>query len=510
MKKGTLLPFASTLLWFALLLTGCSQEEEAPGGDRLPDGAYPVTFTATVEGQTATRATTVNAWDGDEQIAVQVNGEAKQYTAAAGGTLSAANGETPWYWQSITEIKHITAWHSTTYSNTRPTTFSVQANQSGDGYQQSDMLYAVADINFRNPALTFKHLPAKIVVNLKAGDGVSLDDVQGAIVTIENQALASGEIADDWTVAQATVTGSSPITPNEVTTTHDYNKTVQALLVPQQITTAVKFIKVSIVSITKQEFFYSTTLDLAAGKQYTYNITVLKNKLIVTTSGETAWTGSTEDVTSSRILPGYTASDLKIGDYYYSDGTTSDGGYRIYAGYPETILPIMPVLKSADGKARTVLGIVLEVSGRSPKMVSKAPLSMTGYDSYYKQKDGKTPMKTIQGYVLALYDANEGKTCTWGSLGTEVGTDMEQDESMYYGYANTNAIKAYAEKNNVDLQTSFPATYYATTDYENKYAAPENSSGWFLPCAMQCRHWYRSEYVLKTNIQKSSSNSYYG
>lgn len=56
------------------------------------------------------------------------------------------------------------------------------------------------------------------------------------------------------------------------------------------------------------------------------DITVKANGIEVTEAISDEWTdGGSEDIMSMKT---YTASDLKLGDYYYSDGTWSDGGLR--------------------------------------------------------------------------------------------------------------------------------------------------------------------------------------
>lgn len=476
-----------------LLLAGCAKEEDP---NRLPDGQYPMTFTASVEGPTATRATTDNSWTGGEEVAIQVGDEVKKYTAAAAtGVLSAANDVTPWYWQTTADIE-VTAWHSHNYSSARPTSFTVQADQSGErGYQQSDLLYAAAQqVTFKNSALTFKHLPAKVVVNLKAGDGVMDNDVQSATVSIVNQALTSGAIDTHWVVAQATA-GNSIITPNVLPTpTTGYQKSLQAIVVPQQMQNK-KFIRVT---AGGNDYFYTPATDanLEAGKQYTYNITVKKNGITVTASGATEWGGTITDVTSKDVIY-FTASDLKTGDYYYSDGTWSDGGLRkLYSDGTYQMEGTMPVLTND----RTVLGIVM-----------KAGRDVDGDwadTDVYMQKDGKTPMSTIRGYVLALYDANAGNKCQWLSSGMAEGTNT--DNSGFYGYSNTQKIIANAAGRNQELMNAFPATYYATTGYETieneKYASPAVTSGWFLPSVGQCKFWLDNKAVLQGSVRKVTGN----
>ena len=156
-----------------LLAASCSDLTDS---DSLPDvGIYPVIFTAAVDAPTATRATVDNSWAGTEEVAVMVDGKVKKYKAAVNGALTPDGAGNSHYWSS-TQPMTVQAWYSSAYSETSPANFTVQSNQSdGTGYQQSDMLYAIQSAAY-NPqgsvSLTFKHLPAKVVVNLKQGDGV--------------------------------------------------------------------------------------------------------------------------------------------------------------------------------------------------------------------------------------------------------------------------------------------------------------------------------------------------
>ena len=44
------------------------------------------------------------------------------------------------------------------------------------------------------------------------------------------------------------------------------------------------------------------------------------------------------------------------------------------------------------------------------------------------------------------------------------------------------------DKLNATEEAGYPATYYAAVDYQNKVAAPANTSGWFLPPIGQMRN----------------------
>lgn len=76
---------------------------------RLPDGKYPMTFTAAVDGLTVTRTTTENSWEGGEEVAVQIGNTVKKYIVSADKkTLSSSD---PFYWEKSDESKNVTAWH---------------------------------------------------------------------------------------------------------------------------------------------------------------------------------------------------------------------------------------------------------------------------------------------------------------------------------------------------------------------------------------------------------------
>ena len=469
----------------AFAFAACT-DDAADNDNRLPDGKYPMTFTAAVDGPAKTRATTDNTWAGGEEVAVQIGNEVKKYTAATDGTLTVAGSFTPWYWQNTTETKTVSAWYP--YNDAKPADadLKVQADQSGGGYGLSDHLEAAeTEVSFASSALTFKHRTAKVVVTLKAGDGVSAGDVADATVKFLN--LTGVENS-----------GTEIIPKKEIAsgiTTHT------ALVIPQQMQSQ-KFIRVT---AGGNDYFYTPTgendANLTGGQQYTYTITVNKNGLAVAASGAIAWTtaGSVTEVTSQTLASGYSASDLKIGDYYYSDGTWSDGGYRKYTDGSTAMLHVMPVLTAADGSERTVLGIVMKV-GRDNK-------GDWADDGIYKDKSGNNYMSSIRGYVLALKNGKDGNACTWGPYGTVVGTN-QQKETLFCGYSNTQRIKNYATEHSKTLQSDFPAAYYASDGYETAYPAPGNSSGWFFPSAGQCKYWYENRDVLKQSMDKAGGDEW--
>lgn len=181
----------------------------------------------------------------------------------------------------------------------------------------------------------------------------------------------------------------------------------------------------------------------------------------------------------TKIEENYT---LQVGDFYMKDGS----------------LVSKDVSLSNEQKA-ACLGIVMKVG--------KENNGDWIDDCLYNLKNSTTQMTTIHGYVLALYNANGGSTCQWSPNDTQVNTDTEQSIG-FYGYKNTQTIINYDNLNNPNLQNNFPATYYATEDYENKHSAPNNSSGWFLPSAGQCLYWFQNKDAISTSMTKAGGNGW--
>ncbi|MEG1565045.1 MAG: fimbrillin family protein, partial [Bacteroides sp.] len=400
---------AYSLILLAAMLTGCSKDQ-LQDGETLPDGKYPMTFTASVEGITTTRATGKDAWTSGDKVAIQIDAKAAQeYSADAAGKLSCTP---PMYWQNTTETHTVHAWYP--YAPVKPAAVTVKADQSiAANYLASDLLEAKeTTLTFTNSNLTFTHRTAKVIVNLTAGADVTLD--ANTTVTLMNLTAVEG--------------GATVVTPDKV------DNTYTALLAPQNCSGR-KFIKVT---TDGHDYYYTPKMNEAnfeAGNQYTYLVTVKKTGITVTVTGATAWGsgGASISVTGKTPKSGFFSPDLKIGDFYYSDGTTSDGGYREYTDNTTATLPIIPVLKAADGTPRNVIGLVFKAGKDNSDQGD------------YKDRNGNT-MSTIHGYVLALVDA-VGYNIAWAKENYEsrssVGTSKTNND--WKGYSNCQIIKAYTQ-----------------------------------------------------------------
>lgn len=221
----------------------------------------------------------------------------------------------------------------------------------------------------------------------------------------------------------------------------------------------------------------SLTVDPAITEAGTYNVNISGGTFALRCEeGGKAYTS--EEVNIVYEIAGATQQAPKVGDFYYSDGT-----WNTY------------LVDKADAQP---IGVIFYLG------------AATQYDdnagSYYV-KDGSEKMSEFHGYVVALRDAtyadgdNEGVTWSFWN-GNDPGCKCSSDITDFKGYSNTASIiqRANDEKGGLsDASNNFPATYYATTLFEQEFPAPAQSSGWFLPSAGQLQYIYDKVYFDPNN-----------
>lgn len=271
--KKTNIPIYIMYLWAALVLAACTGDDDAA----WPEGGVPLELYAAVEGYSSanaqTRATTENRWEGGEKVLLQIDSSMgltlMDLCIDSDGKL--ITNDDLCIWRKPDEEKSICGQYYTLMPS------SVQADQSNEGYQDSDYMFApriCITVTSPDKTLVFRHVTAKVVVHLKAGNGVTDDELQRATVTFENLTCTGGNINRNNGTAEQVLPGIDRITPNEVTPAADgYVRTVRALLPPQNMWKQ-KFVKIVIGGKT---FYYTPAAgeaDFFSGKMYEYCLTV--------------------------------------------------------------------------------------------------------------------------------------------------------------------------------------------------------------------------------------------
>lgn len=327
------------------MLASCSQADE-PGGSTLPADKYPLELKATL-GAMQSRSVGKDAWSGDgsEIFGVRIGSDgrvAKYVITDAAGNAGAASGSTPLYWDN-TEKATVSAWLPCDAQT------DVDISDQSAGYASFDYLAATAaGQSYMAPvSLQFTHKMTKVRCILKPGKGMTDVDIATATVRISGYRSVS--------FSEGTLTGAAFgwITP----TASD----CEALIVPQNMI-GKEFISIT---VGNHGYIYTPQTDdagfLKEGLTHVYSITVNATGIEVTEAVSSAWgDGGEENVPPVNVVETFTAGQLKIGDYVYSDGTFSDGGlrYRLENG-----IFVISDTQPADGK--TCVGIIYHLRDAS-------------------------------------------------------------------------------------------------------------------------------------------------
>ena len=353
-------PTAGMFMVMLIMLAAAGCTDDADNDNRLPDGKYPITFTAAVDGLGVSRATTdadgKTSWVENDPVAISKDGGTshKEYkiTDASTGAMSPNNSggvDNTLYWSKIEET--LAAWHPATWTIGSGIGEVSITNQSSDFETLENILYAPsASYTYSSSgsvAFTFRHALAKVKVTLKEEDGkndftdTEISDASVTFMGYTAGSLGYGGMTGSGDNGEIT---SKKGTPSGGTTTYT------ALLIPQQMLQNQPFIKVTVgTNDAARDYYYkptnNTDANLEAGKEYTYTITVKKEGLQVTVGTSVSWDDNEENGNAtnatfkihladfSSSVPtntsNYTVTDANNNTLSASDGVYSTTGNKI-------------------------------------------------------------------------------------------------------------------------------------------------------------------------------------
>ena len=266
-----------------VLMASCTAEHPADENvSNLPEGMYPITFTATVaDGNPATRladdGTNMQFEEGDG-IALKIGSEVREYKAKKDKSENLVfTSDKPFYYQKPTDkFKNIEAWYP--YSPTKPSTISVQNNQSqGNNYSNSTILFSdkVSEVAFgQSLSLTFTPQVAKVIVNIKK---------QGA--------LNNADMIEEVKINETIIAKKAQTTPNDMVASYE------AVLAPVNINQNAPFVSIQVKGYGKRTYKMQAQTTLTAGQAYTYNIGVKDLPYITSNSNQTITVTDGEEIT---------------------------------------------------------------------------------------------------------------------------------------------------------------------------------------------------------------------
>ena len=249
MKRTTLL--YSTL---ALLLgfTACTQDDLSSSSGELR--GTPMTFTATgLTPSAGTRATVDGDWDGVSTVAVQIGSEVKEYrvTLSTDNLTATLSSDDPHYWAAGDTVT-VSAWWPYTDGDTSMPAVTVQADQRGDGYAQSDHIGVAEEVlhyNGGTPTLAFTHRTAHVVVTVTSGTQTV------SSVRLTNLSTADGN-------------------PGEIIARDAGSGTYEALVAPQSVAQGTAFVTIATADGKTYAYRLENNAEWNAGAEYKYDIRI--------------------------------------------------------------------------------------------------------------------------------------------------------------------------------------------------------------------------------------------
>lgn len=259
-----------TFMFAVALLASCQQEEN----ETTPiDNNSRITIAPII-----TRATEVN-FENADQIGVTVT-QSNGFVYASNKLMTfndgVFTGDLLWYPEGNDESQ-IVAYYPYNAAGT-PTSFTVKANQTDQstGYGASDLIAASKSgvLPSTNAiVMNFKHILTKLVINVENDTQSNISSVvlKGSVPTATLDLAALSVTADE----SATTTD---ITAQVVTA----NKTYRAIVIPQTVAFTLEVATADGKTLSQR----LTSTTLAQGGQYSVNVRVLPDDIIVTLSGE--------------------------------------------------------------------------------------------------------------------------------------------------------------------------------------------------------------------------------
>ena len=389
-------------------------------------------------------------------------------------------------------------------------TFAVHNDQRLEAnYCESDLLYGIkkgVTYSSSGVAVKFYHMFSKVEVVLKAGGSLTDEDLENAevnILGVQTQVTFTPEktteagiadsptrggmltIATESQAAKAAIIMNTVVAPKANT---GFGTEVGEACIPPQSFDTDQFIKIVLHSTAHNGttlYVPLHNLTMNSGYKYTFQVSV-NSHLAVASVAVTPWGTETQNVIDMNV-----ASEdrpVNVGDYLFSDG--SWGPYT-------------------EGTATASHYPIAVIFSNTTSLTDQA----AGYR---------------RGYAVAL--ASCGAQLTWAKTGTigvntqvhpTLTNSLELAKANLDGRTETNRIKTLSDFSKENYPSAYYATHFGTSEIgltsgtgsssteasggSAGYAAPANTSGWFLGSIGQ---YYLVAKNLGGNIDTGTNNTW--
>lgn len=406
-------------------LASCSNDELTDNPvETLPEGMYPLTFTATQGEVVATPQTRVSdldvdgqhksSWTAGDQIKVKVsdnnsNNMETTCTLDADGKITAYNPQL--YWQTTGNYT-IDAWYSNiSGQNTTSSTVSLADQSSGLAYVLKADQLTNQNYNSENITLTFKHQLAKVRVALGDGSTADLfnDDAKVEVYNYPSCTVSNG------TINISNLPAADYITMRKVT--YGDKKYYEANVIPNG--TVSKF-RITLKGKTAKEVTIGSSVALAAAKLHLITLTVNNAKITlgnnpinINDNGEYTISGTGTQPITINGSPTVTFDGLEI--------TNEGTAINIQSGSPVFVLNGNNTIKQSKPSQTTVI----QLSGENTNLTIRGngTLQLSTTSNQYSSESTLigSPRKGKCGNIIIEGCSITAETRTAAAIGAAMG-----------------------------------------------------------------------------------------
>ena len=367
-------------------------------------------------------------------------------------------------------------------------TFSVHNDQTSTAYYcESDLLYGIkknATYNAEGVNVKFYHMLSKLEVVLKASGALTDDDLADAEVnilgvqaqvTFTPEKLEEAGIADSPTresmltlsteqqAAKTDIIMNTVVAPKGDT---GFGTEVGEACIPPQSFDTDQFIKIVLHSAN----YNGTTLyvplhnqEMHSGYKYTFQVTV-NSHMALASIAVTPW-----GVESEAPVQMTNANTAKVGDYLFSDGTWGPLGES--SSWTSSHYPIAVIFSNktsaTDRAAGYTHGYAVAIAGAGTQL---AWATSGAYGVNHQVQDN---------FITSIEDIKndlDGRTETAKIVAL---SDFSKENYPSFYYATHFGTAEIGLIDNT-IFTDYQASLESTTYNSSGFAAPTNTSGWFL------------------------------
>ena len=340
---------------------------------------------------------------------------------------------------------------------------------------------------------SFKHALTRVVLNVEAGNdfnsvtinSLSIKTKKSGTVAFDHPNTASGWI--QWSnIASGTgndITCTATLSSKNITAGAT-QKMATFFLLPvaaaggtlEDATLTFSYTTIGTMPETKTvtDLPLTSMDNWKAATSISYKLKIARTAVTVEVGDIQIWEGANVDVDKGgEIIEGYRAEDIKTGDYFYDDGTCSDGGYRMLTNGTTMQYNMLPIA------GKTCIGIVYA----NGKTGTERGDNISSYSG-----TGLNGATEIKGYVVAL-----------NSVRGRRGGSSSNNETAFNGYTNTQSLS----------DASNQIRYMINPSNGSIPPNPSGTSGWYIMSLGQTMYAYNNQAIInksRKNINAGTLN----